>query len=74
MHFAPRKKELYGVVFDEPWKDIFTYVHAIREKKAFGVKTAAERGLGVPLPLERPYEMLSQEERPIEWDVNELFR
>ena len=73
MHYVPRKRELYGVVFDEPWEDIFSYANAIREKKPFGVKVEAGRGTGEAFPLERSYEMLSLHEQPVEWDVSELF-
>jgi len=72
MHYVPRKRELYGVVFDEPWKDIFTYVHAIREKKPFGVKVPEERGYGAFQPLERPYEMLNIQEQIVDLDLDEL--
>jgi hypothetical protein len=74
MHFAPKKKDLYGVVFDEPWEDIFTYVRAIRKKRPFDVKSAVGRGLGTPILLDRPYEMLNIQEQPINWNVDEIFK
>ena len=73
MHLINRDRELYGVVFDEPWQDIFSYVNAIREKKPFGVKADPGRGQGAPLPLERPYEYLDRSEQPVAWDVKKLF-
>lgn len=74
MHYFPRKRELYGVVFDEAWEDIFTYIRAIREKKPFGVKTEPGRGAGAFLPLERAYEFLDLQENPVDWDVTELMK
>ncbi len=65
---------LYGVVFDEPWQDIFTYAGAIREGKPFGVRTVPGRGLGEALPLERPWEYLDGQEQPVPWDPEILFR
>lgn len=73
MHYIPRKKEVYGVLFDEPWKDIFTYVRALREKKPFSVKTETGRGEGEFLPLERPYEFLDLQENSINWNAAEIL-
>ena len=56
MHLIEPGRELYGVVFDEPWEDIFSYARAIRERKPFGVRTPPGRGCGRPDPLQRPYE------------------
>ena len=64
---------IHGVVFDEPWKDISSYVQAIREHKPFGCKMAEGRGLGVPTPLERSYELLDASERCMTWDVSDIF-
>ena len=73
MHFIGRSNELYGVVFEEPWQDIFSYVRAIREKRPFGVRIDEGRGHGEPLPLERPYEYLDRDEKPVPWDVRQIF-
>ena len=73
MHCIHENRELYGVVFDEPWKDISSYVQAIREHKPFGCKMAEGRGLGVPTPLERSYELLDASERCMTWDVSDIF-
>ena len=73
MHKIGGPKVLYGVVFDTPWQDIFSYAHAIREKQPFGVKTEENRGLGTPTPLERPYEYLDAEEHVQPWDVSQIF-
>lgn len=74
MHFYPKRRAMYGVTFDEPWEDIFTYVRAIREKKPFGVIAEPERGVGTPLPLERAYEFLNLNEEPVAWDAAEIFK
>ena len=73
MHLIEPGRELYGVVFDEPWEDIFSYARAIRERKPFGVRTPPGRGCGRPEPLQRPYEYLDRNERPGPWDVSCLF-
>lgn len=73
MHYIPRSKELYGVVFDEPWENIFSYARAIREKQPFQVRIPEGRGEGIPLPLQLPYERLDEQEHVVEWDVSELF-
>ncbi len=73
MHWIGRNRELYGVVFEEPWDDLYSYIRAIREKRPFGVRTGNDDCCGQPLPLERPYEFLDIHEQPIHWDVNELF-
>ena len=73
MHCIHENRELYGVVFDEPWKDIFSYVQAIREHKPFGCKMAKGRGVGVRLPLERPYELMDVSEHCMTWDVSDIF-
>ena len=73
MHCIGRQKELYGVVFDEPWEDIGAYVRAIRNRLPFGVKAAPGRGQGEPLQLERPWELLDADERPVPWDPASLF-
>ena len=74
MHRAPSKRALYGVAFDEPWEDIFTYVRAIREKRPFGVVAEEGRGSGEILPLERSYEYLDIHEKSADWDVNDIFK
>ncbi len=73
MHKIGGPKVLYGVAFDTPWQDIFSYARAIREKRPFGVKTEENRGLGIPTPLERPYEYLDAEEHVQPWEVSKLF-
>lgn len=73
MHRISQGRELYGVVFEEPWENIFSYTLAIRAKKTFGVKTGENRGSGIPMPLERPYELLDLHEQRANWDVAELF-
>jgi hypothetical protein len=74
MHNISKGRELYGVKFDEPWENIFSYTLAIRAKKTFGVKTGANRGSGVPMPLERSYELLNLDEQNVHWDVADLFK
>ncbi len=74
MHLIEPEKALFGVVFDEPWEDVFSYARAIREGKPFGVQVAEGRGVGEPLPLERPYLYLNDDEQPVAWDVNQIFR
>ena len=73
MHKIGGPKQLYGVDFDTPWEDIFSYARAIREKRPFGVRREEGRGLGVFPPLERPYEYLDAEEHAQPWDVSQLF-
>lgn len=73
MHEIHSNRELYGVVFDEPWEDIFSYVRAIRAKTPFALQTAQGRGLGAPAPLERPYERLDMQEKCMPWAVSEIF-
>ena len=73
MHLIGRSKALYGVSFDTPWQNIFSYVRAIREKRPFRLVAEADRGLGTPPPLERPYEYLDQEEKAQPWDVSRIL-
>lgn len=73
MHCTGDRRELYGVVFDEPWTSLDDYIRAIRLRRPFGLKTGEGRGEGEPRPLERPYEMLGSLERPVPWDVSVLF-
>lgn len=74
MHNIAKGRELYGVSFNEPWENIFSYTLALRAKQSFDVKAGTDRGVGIPSPLERPYEMLDLQERQINWDVVEIFR
>lgn len=73
MHDLRSNRELYGVVFDEPWEDIFSYVRAIRAKTPFALKAAQDRGCGMPAPLDRPYERLDMQEKRMPWTVSEIF-
>lgn len=73
MHDLRSNRELYGVVFDEPWEDIFSYVRAIRAKTPFALKAAQDRGCGMPAPLDRPYERLDMQEKRMPWAVSEIF-
>ena len=73
MHYIPHSRDLYGVVFDEPWENIFSYARAIREKQPFHVRIPEGRGEGTPLPLQLPYERLDEQEQVLDWDVSELF-
>ena len=58
MHAIGGRPEIYnfGVCFDEPWTDISDYVHAILNKKPFGVKFNEGRDTcelqPIPLPCE----------------------
>lgn len=73
MHFADPSKELYGVVFDEPWTDIFSYVRAIREKQPFGLKADFTRKDTPLTPLERPYEFLNDQDMLTPWSVESIL-
>lgn len=73
MHRISDPAVLYGVEFDEPWQDIFSYVHAIRENKPFRLRAEESRKTQAILPLERPYEYLDQNGQPQSWDVMQLF-
>ncbi len=73
MHDLRSNRELYGVVFDEPWEDIFSYVRAIRAKTPFALKAGQDRGCGMPAPLDRPYERLDMQEKRMPWAVSEVF-
>ncbi len=74
MHCIDRPMPLFGVAFEQPWEDIFSYARAVREKEPFEAVRSPGRGEGEPQPLERPYEYLDAQERPAEWDVNEIFK
>lgn len=58
MHkIGQRPDELtYGVQFDNKWKNIEDYVHAIRSRVPFGVKINSGRDVGDLPPLECPWE------------------
>lgn len=73
MHDIRKPDGLYGVVFDEPWQDIFSYVNAIRQQKPFGLRADESRRLTPLQPLERPYEYLDAHDQPVEWDVKQIF-
>ena len=73
MHYIQGGRDLYGAAFDEPWEDLSTYIRAIRSGTPFGVVTEDGRGQGSPEPLERTYELLDKDERPVPWDVSVLF-
>lgn len=74
MHDIRKPDGLYGMMFDEPWQDIFSYVNAIRERKPFGIQADESRRLHPIQPLERPYEYLDASDQPIEWDVQQIFQ
>lgn len=59
-----RPDGLYGVVFDKPWQDIFSYVNAIRQQKPFGLRADESRRHTPIQPLERPYEYLDVHDQP----------
>lgn len=73
MHHTASPGPLYGVVFGQPWEKIGDYARALREKAPFGVKIPEGRGTGGHHPLERPYELLDGNERPVPWDPAVLF-
>ena len=73
MHYIGRPTTLYAMSFERPWESVFDYARAIREKTGFSAVAPADRGQGQPLPLERPYEYLDAHERPVAWDVREIF-
>ena len=73
MHEIGKQDSLYGMAFEEAWQDIFSYATAVRERKTYQLRADPGRGEGEALPLERPYELLNQNEKPVPWKVNELF-
>ena len=73
MHLIGKPESLYGVVFEKPWVDIFSYARAIRQREPFGVRAPEGRGKTELKPLERPYEYLNKQEHPVPWDVQEIL-
>ncbi len=65
---------LYGVAFNEPWKDIFDYVRAIRTNAPFAARHDAGRGEGEREALDKPYVRLDRNDQPTPWQVDEIFR
>ncbi len=58
---------LYGVRFDKPWTGIMDYVHAILDKKPFGVKFNPGRDQGALQPLALPWEYRNCEDQIVPW-------
>lgn len=73
MHDIKKPDHLYGVIFDEPWQDLFSYVNAIRQRRPFGLKADESRRHFPIQPLERPYEYLDCHDQPVAWDVQRIF-
>ena len=73
MHCIDRPPALFGVAFDRPWENIFSYAEAVRGKKPFRAVRSPGRGEGTPPPLERPYEYLDRLETPVPWDAGILL-
>lgn len=73
MHDIKKPDHLYGVIFDEPWQDLFSYVNAIRQRRPFGLKADESRRHFPIQPLERPYEYLDCNDQPAVWDVQQIF-